>query len=167
MAFQERVSEREHIDLPVNGQTYRVYEPDAALGATVVRLMEIGARAAKAVKAGKPVAVDDAVLSDVEERDLAERLIGDAWDDLMSDGVLWSDVQRVLRTVMAWIAGGLDAAEQVWAAGDDQGEAEPTPDKPGSRRASGVSANTTRKAGSGTRTKVSKPSAAGRRGQTS
>lgn len=175
---------RPTLDLPIGGKTYSVPEPDAATGAWLQQIMWIGEDAvdARDEQAARD-AVDEtdrrilmAMLTDAQEESLYRRALGPIWDEMLADGVSFSEAKHAGLTTAIWTVYGLAMAEQHWErgdaedteGGDDQGEAS-TPDKPDSLPASGGAESGTRTQGSGSGTRASnrarrKP---GRRGGTS
>lgn len=139
----------EYLELPVpseahpDGQVYRIPDPPADLGVKVSRLVT-GAIAAYQSGA----ALDAELVGDDDERDMVERLLGDAYEEMRADGVRWSWIRHAGMTAMMWVALGDDAARAYWESGGDPGEVRPAGGNRASRRASQAMANTTRRPGS-------------------
>ncbi|MFC4912592.1 DUF7426 family protein [Actinomadura gamaensis] len=141
-----------HLDLPINGTVYRVNDPDAETGLVVQRLMEIGA----AVHQGREVT--EAELDDVEEGELYERVLGDAYAQMLADNVTWSRIKHAAVTAMIWISADLESAEKYWETAGEATAPPATPAGPNraSRRASAAAARTTRSRASTTGTRASR-----------
>ncbi|GAA5046581.1 hypothetical protein HNP84_009751 [Thermocatellispora tengchongensis] len=155
------------LPLPVGGKWYRIPAPDAEVGLLCQRLMHasLAAEQGEAVDDPKLTALAEVVLTDDEERDLYQRVLGPVFDELRADGVSWPKIQHVGATALVWVAAGKDAAAKMWASGG-MGEA-PAPNR-ATRRA--AAAKSTRSRGSGTtttRTTASQRKAAPSRGKTS
>lgn len=104
------------LELPVRGKLYRIESPDAATGLWCQRLFNV----AVAASSGQDVTEDDAAklkLDDDQERDLFQRLLGDTLDEMVSDGLKWSEIQHVGKTAFFWTALGAEQAEQFWNTG--------------------------------------------------
>lgn len=137
------------------GPTYVVYPTDGETGLLIHKLLGIG----DDVQKGRTVDRDS--LTDGEERELYQRLLGDALEEMLADGVDWSDIQFVAQVCMAWVVAGIKTAEELRDSGGDPKavlEARKTQGNRASRRASGASATTTRRWATGTGTRASKTS---------
>lgn len=136
------------------GPTYTVYPTDVDTALLVHDLWGIGQDASN----GKQVDPSQRVLDNAAERDLYDRLLGDALAAMEEDGADWPDIQFIATCVMIWIVGGKPAAEAYRDTGGDPKEMEKVKATLGnraSRRASAGTATTTRKRASGTGTKAS------------
>lgn len=103
--------------LPVRGKTYVIESPDARTGLWCQRIVALSAKA----KAGS-LDDDDAAalqLDDDEERDLFERLLGPAFEEMVADNLPWEHVKHCGLTALIWAAGNVEAAEEFWASGGD------------------------------------------------
>ncbi|GAA2895567.1 DUF7426 family protein [Nonomuraea rubra] len=139
------------LPLPVGGKWYRIPAPDAEVGLLCQRLMHasMAAEQGETVDDPKLNELAEVVLSDDEERDLYQRILGPVWHELRTDGVSWPKVQHVGATALVWVAAGKEAAAKIWASGG-VGEA-PAPNR-ATRRATAAAATSTRSRGSATTT---------------
>ncbi|MEV6033565.1 hypothetical protein AB0L65_20590 [Nonomuraea sp. NPDC052116] len=153
------------LKLPVGGKTYVIPPPSAEVGLLCQRLMH----ASMAVQAGQDVDEDglnqlaETVLDDDQEKDLYQRILGPAWDELLADQVVWPKIQHIGQTALIWVAAGLEAAGKHWESG-------PTGEAEAPARTEASAARSTRSRGSATtttRTTASRGKAAGSRGTTS
>lgn len=131
----------EHLDLPIRGKTYRIPSPPARIGLRVQALVNAGVQAARAAEQGEEVELDQQLLDDLAEVDVARDLLGPVHQQLLDDGVTTEALKRVMVTVMMWVAFDLDTARAVW-----EGKA-PTP--PNGKSAAG-STTRSQTRGSGT-----------------
>jgi hypothetical protein len=162
MAFKDlrEFSEGRHIDLPIDGVTYRINDVDAETGLLVQRLMDAGIQAGQA---GQPIDLDEDLLDDAQELSTYESVLGDAYQQMLDDGVRWGDIKRAAMTAMIWIYFDEETAERFWETGAAGEAAAPATGQPPSganraaRRASSAAARTTRKRASGSTT-TAKPS---------
>ncbi|WP_067470020.1 DUF7426 family protein [Actinomadura macra] len=118
-----------HLDLPLNskahpdGRLYRIEDVTAETALMVEKLLGLGAAL---VSDDEDADIDTDILDDGDERDLYERLLGDAYAQMRADGVGWTAIKHAAMTVMAWVLQDQDAAEQYWRSGggaDALGEA--------------------------------------------
>ncbi|MFC7108066.1 hypothetical protein ACFQQB_51295 [Nonomuraea rubra] len=107
------------LPLPVGGKWYRIPAPDAEVGLLCQRLMHasMAAEQGETVDDPKLNELAEVVLSDDEERDLYQRILGPVWHELRTDGVSWPKVQHVGATALVWVAAGKEAAAKIWASG--------------------------------------------------
>jgi len=146
----------EALELPIpsgkhpGGRVYRIPDPPADLGARVARLVT---SAIAAYQTGE--APDVEILDDNDERDIVERLLGPAYEEMRADGVRWSYIRHAGVTAMFWVAVGEDAAREYWESAG-RGEARPAGGNRASRRASAAAARTTQRRASGSTTKASR-----------
>jgi hypothetical protein len=158
MAFKDlrEFVDGRHLDLPIDGKTYRVHDVDADTGVWVQKAVDLGIAAHQ----GKDV--DGAVLDDDEERGAYERVLGDTYEEMRADGVEWGDLKHAAITAMIWIAFDQETAEKYWETGD-KGEAA-APETPGpnraSRRASSAAVRKTRSRASTSTTRASRSTTA-------
>jgi hypothetical protein len=111
----------EYLDLPVKGRdgqtrVYRIEDPSAEDGIRIEKVTSLAARLA----AGG-TAPDAEVLGDDEERDLYRMCLGDAYDQLMADGVKWGPFKHVALTAMFWVTTDKDTAKEFWQSGQRPG----------------------------------------------
>ncbi|WP_053913659.1 hypothetical protein [Streptomyces sp. TP-A0875] len=149
MAFND-VSELldECLSLPIRGRIYTVPAPEAAMGLRTQQLIALAAAAAD----GQAVTLDDELMSDDEESDFYERLLGSAFDDMVADGVKWPLVKHAAVTSMIWIAQNKDAAERYWNSGGDPSRM--APNREARRRSGGASSTRSQGSTSGTSTRT-------------
>jgi len=104
------------ITLPILGREYVIESPDAETGLLCQRIM---ASAATVMAGGEASEADTAKirLDDDEERDLYERLLGAAWDQMIADKVPWTLIKHAGSTALVWVTAGRDDAEAFWEAG--------------------------------------------------
>jgi hypothetical protein len=132
------------LSLPIGGRTYVIPAPDAELGLYCQRLLAAGF----AVVGGKQPAGDQPpVLDDDGERDLYQRCLGTAYDEMLADGISWPKVRRAGVTAFLWTAQGEELAVAYWSGSPPEALA-PTPASP-----STAAATSTRKRGSTSGTK--------------
>lgn len=102
--------------LPVRGKTYVIPSPDAKTGLWCQRIIALAGK-------GKDGLTDDDAaslrLDDDEERDLFQRLLGDAFEEMVADGLPWEHVKHCGMTALMWAAGNSEQAEAYWNAGGD------------------------------------------------
>lgn len=107
----------EPLELPIGDKLYRIAPPDAATGLLVSQIGMVLLEVAdgRTIDGGDPKV--KAILSDQEEADLMDRLLGDALVQMKADRVPYPYLQLVLMTALAWVLYGDAAAEKVWAGG--------------------------------------------------
>lgn len=137
--------------LPIAGKEYVIPPISADDGIWVTALITTASK----VAAGGKVDEADAkrlTLDDGDERELYERVLGTAFEEMRVDGVNWPSISHAGQTAMVFFAQGEDAAEKVW---HSLGEAE-APNR-ATRRASKATASSTPRRGStsGTRSRKS------------
>ncbi|MFB8772097.1 DUF7426 family protein [Streptomyces broussonetiae] len=130
----------EHLELPVKGgdgqtRVYRIDEPSAEDGIRVERVTTLAARLAAGGSAPDTQALDDD-----EERDLYRMCLGDAYDELLDDGVKWSAFKHVALTVMFWIVSDKETAQEFWTSGQHPGKAQNRAGRRQAQRGSSASA---------------------------
>lgn len=111
------VSKAATLTLPIRGHEYTWRTSDLTLRAMLAlqrldeQTREIVAKAAR----GEDVDETETVLTDVEEEQLVDDLIGVENRARMSDdGVKWRELQLVLSVLIAWYMQGEAAARKVW-----------------------------------------------------
>lgn len=149
----------DYLELPVKGRDgqvriYRIDDPSAEDG---IRIEKITSLAARLAAGGK--APDAPVLDDDEERDLYRMCLGDAYDQLLDDGVKWAVFKHVALTAMFWVTTDKDTAKEFWKTGQQPGKA---PNRAARRQASrgssaSATANTTRSPASTSGTRAASP----------
>lgn len=161
MAFKDlrEFSDGRHIDLPIDGVTYRINDVDAETGLLVQRLMDAGVQAGQA---GRPLDLDEDLLDDAQELSTYESVLGDAYQEMLDNGVGWADLKRAAMTAMVWIYFDEETAERFWESGSAGEAVAPATGQPPSgvnraaRRASSAAARTTRKRASTSGTRASR-----------
>lgn len=149
MAFKDlrEFAEGPHIDLPIGGITYRINGVDAQTGLLVQRLMDAGVQAAQT---GDEFDLDEELLDDAQELNSYEAILGDAYQQMLDDGVDWEELKRAAVTTMVWIYADEETAEKFWESGAVGEALAPATGRPPSganravRRASSASARKTR-----------------------
>lgn len=114
------------LDLPIRGKVYRIPSADAETGIFCQRALELGAAALR----GDDISESDLAglrLDDEQERDFNRRLLGDAYDEMVSDGVPWEFIKHAAQTVFAWTVQDRSAAEKVWKSGGRPEARRPAP----------------------------------------
>lgn len=127
MSFHNR-DEFDPLELPIRGKTYIVRSPDAKTGLFVQAMM----LAAAQVRAGGNVdddTISSVVLNDDDERDLHERVLGDAYQQMLDDAVPWHLLKAAGVTTVLWITQGRVTAESYWNEGSDAPKARPVKKK--------------------------------------
>ena len=113
----------EYLELPVKGadgetRVYRIEEPSAEDGIRIEKITMLGARLAAG---GAPP--DQPVLGDDEERNLWRMCLGDAYDQLLADGVKWGAFKHTAMTAMFWVVTDKETAREFWRTGQRPGKA--------------------------------------------
>lgn len=100
--------------LPIRGKEYVIASPDARTGLWCQRLL---VTATSAVAGVEVTAADLAglELDDDQEQDLYLRLLGPVFEQMQADGLPWEMIKHAGQTVFMWVAGGREAAEEVWS----------------------------------------------------
>ncbi|GAA0934961.1 DUF7426 family protein [Nonomuraea longicatena] len=98
------------LPLPVGGKVYHVPPASAEVGLFCQKLMVAGISAANGQE------IDAADLDDDGEKDLYRRVLGDAYDELIADGVSWAKIKHCGVTAFLWIASDEDTAAKHWRA---------------------------------------------------
>lgn len=137
------------LDVEIGGKTYSIPSPDAITGLRLTALANLGAK----VHAGADVTPEDLArlqMSDDDERDFLQQVLGAAFDQLVADGVSWVRIQRLGRYAFLHFAMSPEAATAAMEK-SLQGEAA-APNRAArrapSRRASSATAKPTRSRGS-------------------
>ena len=111
------------LKLPIRGKTYVVQSVDAKTGLWCQRMMHVAVTAV----AGLSMSEADAAsldLDDHQELDLYQRVLGDAYDEMVADGLPWEWIKHAGTTAFMWAAGNREQAESFWAS---PGKARATP----------------------------------------
>jgi hypothetical protein len=105
------------LTLPIRGHEYTWRPSDLTLRA-VLTLQRLDEQTREIVtKAARGEAVDETetVLTDAEEEQLADDLIGaENRARMTDDGVKWRELQHVLAVLIAWYLQGEASARRVW-----------------------------------------------------
>lgn len=132
------------LDIPVpipsrkhpKGKRYRIASPDAETGLRLTGLAEI----ARKSKAGLEVKDSDIAklnMNDDEERDFAVQVMGPTYHEMISDGVAWDTIQKVMQYAYIHFSMGADVAEKAAREGLFQGGKVRIPANRAERRATG------------------------------
>lgn len=115
----------EGLALPINGKLYQLPPVDAELGPQLQSMFAVGIAVATGSQAGDK---DTEVLSDLAEQDLYQRVLGDAYAQMIKDGIKWAAIKLAAMTSMIDATFGREMAEQYWESkGKPQGrKAAPT-----------------------------------------
>lgn len=142
----------EFIELPVpvgdrdeNGKqkrtTYRIESPSGRDG---LKIEAITQAAVTLVQGGEDI--DTEMLDDDEEKNTFKLLLGDQYEQMLSDGVKWVWLRHTALTVLMWVNSGLQTAEQYWAsAGDPEQLARNRAERRSKQRASSAAETSTRR----------------------
>jgi hypothetical protein len=105
------------LSLPIGDKVYIVPAPNAELGLWCQRMVAAGLM----IQAGQtpPESMPKLTLDDEDEEALYRRMLGDAFDALLADGVSWPKIQIVGQTALLWIGSGRPLAEEFWNSGGD------------------------------------------------
>lgn len=169
------------LELSINGKVYVIPEASGETGLLVERTLALGAKQSRLQaklrgltekeKAGEKPTPDeqitaadrltDSELSSLQEdveagNGLTRRLLGDAMDEMLADGVSWAMLKHVGATAMVLVNADEEAARTFWEGGPRQGEVQtPAPNRASKRAASRAAGSTTRRPAStsGTRTR--------------
>lgn len=131
------------LELPVGGKLYKVPPISAEDGLWAQALMDLAVRAATGGDPG-----DAAALDDDDERNLYQRMLGSAYDEMITDGLDWPSLQRCGTTAYLHFTAGEAAALKFWEEGP--GEA-PAPLNREARRSATVTSIPSRGSTSGTK----------------
>lgn len=176
MAFKDlrEFTDGSHIDLPIGGVSYRINGVDAETGLLIQRLMDAGIKAAQTNGA---LDLDEDLLDDAQELSTYESVLGDAYQQMLDDGVDWEELKRAAMTAMIWIYFDEETAEKFWESGNAGEAVAPSPGQPptganrATRRASSAAVRSTRSRASTSGTRASrsttKKTAPASRGKTS
>jgi len=108
-------------DFP-EGKKYHVSSPDGETGARLSALVVIAAKSRQKLDVS---AADMARLNldDEQERDLMQQTLGDAYEEMMSDGVKWQALSRLGQYALVFHTQGETAANEAAEAGIFSGKA--------------------------------------------
>lgn len=143
------------LDLPIDGKTYRISEPNAETGLRLQAVVSLGVSAAAK---RDPRATDLALLNDDQEIDLYRDALGTAYDEMRADGLDWPRFRLAGMTAVLYWGASEDAAQAFWEA---KGKAEAPANREERRTASKGSRSTA--AASKTRRRASSSGTTSRR----
>ena len=148
------------LELPLRGKTYRIPSPSAEDGLRVQRITTLAARL---VEGGE--AIDTTLLDDDEELDLLQLCLGPVYDQLLKDGVNWSQLRHAGLTAMFWIISDVETAEKYWKAAGDPSQLAPNraERRAKAKKNGSASASKTRSRGSTSGTNARKATGSGRK----
>ncbi|MCQ1951621.1 hypothetical protein NNX28_17015 [Arthrobacter sp. zg-Y859] len=161
--------------IPLNGKEYVIHGVTAESGLWFQAIVEAGKAQADAQRKAKETGTDapeeielpadvERVLEAGRNRDLQREALGDALDELISDGVSQVRINHLAQTVVLWTVAGRDQAEEYFNSG---GKAVP-PNRAARRTATRTRTGAaSTKTGSRTTTSTPKGTAKGARGKTS
>lgn len=117
MTFKPRAAADAALELPIERRdgttkTYTLAPLSAELGPAAQALFDV---LMQAELGGEPSELDAELLSDVAERDFYRRVLGDAHDEMINDGVDWPTLKLAAMTVITDGCIGREAAERVWS----------------------------------------------------
>lgn len=94
------------------GKTYRVPSPDAQTGLWLATLADIGRKAAVG---GTLTKLEEASLKldDEQEQTLYQRVLGNAYDEMLADGVPWTVLKRIHDDAYMCFAMDQDLADSI------------------------------------------------------
>ena len=138
----------EFIELPVptgnrDGKKRKVYRIESPSGRDGLKIEAITQAAVALVSGGEDINTE--LLDDEEERNAFKLLLGDQYEQMLSDGVKWVWLRHAALTVLMWVNSGMQTAEQYWAsAGDPERLARNRAERRSQQRGSSAAAKSTR-----------------------
>lgn len=114
------------LDLPISGKKYRIHSVDATTGLWCQRVVEVAMRA----QVGADISEDQLLglqLDDAEELQFHQRLLGEAYEDMLADKVPWEHLKVAGMTAFTWTVRDRAAAEEFWARGGRPEARRPAP----------------------------------------
>ncbi|MFE5777078.1 hypothetical protein [Brachybacterium sp. NPDC056505] len=100
--------------LPINGKDYRIPAVSAQLGLKLQRILEVTEDAQNNRASDEDV---QELISDAEEMELYPDVLGDAYDEMLADGISYPRLRLAAITAILWNVHGEDMAADYWAAG--------------------------------------------------
>ena len=153
--FATQVIAGDPLVLPIRGRRYE-FDPKALTAGAYLTLQRVQAESieiSRKLAAGEKIDPNVIVMTDEQEEKFGIELIGQSnMDRMVADSVLWTEVQLVMATLMAYYLHGEAAATAIWS-----GDAGKVKADPPARAAS------TKTAGSSTTRKTAKPRSGGRK----
>jgi len=129
----------EGISLPIrsraypDGKDYTIPPPDAMTGLEVIRLISVYTSSSDDIEAQLQGV---AQLDDMAGGNLEERVLGEAFNEMIADGVPWPMAKLAFQTAMSWISLGAEPAARFWASGGGMmGKAPSRPTRQPTRKA--------------------------------
>jgi hypothetical protein len=126
--------------LPIRGKDYAF--PGEISARSWLLLQSVAEKLQQAQASGGEFDPDEQTVSDADEADLREELLGGVDEEMVADGLTSAHIKAVFYALIAYHLSGLEAAEAVWNA---QGEA-PAPSREARRKS--MPAKSTRSRGS-------------------
>jgi len=163
MAFQDL---REFFDgslrLPVGGKTYVIPPIPFKDGLMAQTILDAAIKA----QTGRELTESDfdGVLDDDDERSLYQQMLGPAYDEMVTDGLNWPELQRCGTTAFLFFTSGEQAATSFWEEGP--GEA-PAPNRATRRSKAAAASSRPRASTDGSTTRASKSKKAASAGRSS
>ncbi|UQN29483.1 DUF7426 family protein [Brachybacterium kimchii] len=145
--------------LPINGKDYRIPAVSAQLGLKLQRILEVTEDAQNNRASDEDV---QELISDAEELELYPDVLGDAYDEMLSDGISYPRLRLAAITAILWNVHGEDMAAEFWAAGGKAPEPNRAQRRAPKTRTGGASTTKRPASGSGTSTRR-KPSGSARK----
>lgn len=109
------------LSLVIRGREYTVPLPSAELGLWCQRIAQAAGQIDGASTEAEMRDAVDAIQNlpplDGQDLTLAQRALGEVYDQLVADGVPYPYIEFAGQTAYVWIVGGEDAAERYWTSG--------------------------------------------------
>ena len=100
--------------LPIKGKEYTVKAVDAQTGLRLQNLLGVGLKA----EAGGDISPQDIELvSDDEETDFFTTILGDTYQELVTDGISYKGLQFISSVVFIWTTQSFELAQEMWRTG--------------------------------------------------
>lgn len=114
MAFEDLGdwAEINGLKLPIGGKVYSLPLVSAELGLRIVALFELGTDLAQG---RDPNPADHELLSDAEELNLFQQVLGAVYGEMLADGVPWTALKHAAMTAMIEVVYDRDRAEAYWS----------------------------------------------------
>lgn len=112
----------EYIELPVpigeraegKKKTYRIDSPSGRDGLKIEQITQVAVTLATG---GEDINTE--LMNDDEERSMFQLLLGEQYEEMLSDGVKWAWLRHAALTCLMWVSSGLSTAERYWASAGD------------------------------------------------
>ncbi|WP_404285433.1 hypothetical protein [Glutamicibacter arilaitensis] len=153
------------LQVPYRGKKYQIQPVSARTGLRFQKLLAVGVKAAESGKLD-PASIE--LVSDEEELDFYQEILGDTYQELLDDGATATALKAIGSTAFIWTTQGFEMAKGFF----DAGGKSPAPNREQRRTATRTrtaAANTTKPqvSANGTTTPKAKPRAKATNGQTS